>query len=1096
MLAPWMSYEALARYWLTPNEPPVAGTRRAGSLKATGFFFEGMTLDCEGLKLPPVELAEALPQQTLALKTAVHVAKAAGLDPKNFPEGLDRDRVGVFVGVDTDPRAADWAVRWLAPLRAAEALKLRGRLPEAEEGEFLAAARDASGPPLTHSRVLGALGSFTASRLARYLGTGGPAFTLSEEKDSGLRALREAIRFLHDGTLDLAYVGVVDTFGDPKTAALAPKTIWVEGAAGMLLANDRGAALLPPLAELKIDGPSFRLGPLSGLFAVNRSGFYLRHHLLPLGRGHGFCYWVKNQDDPARELSGQGYALKELEGSTPRALTVPPEPVRPDSWFFIRGDDPGQVSENLKLLLELAERHPAPQEFQFLPWRFKAEQGELSGKPALAILAKSVHELNALAKKALAGEFADDPKPRLFKAQPQPLSGKTMFLFPGSGAVYKGLGRNLCLAFPDIASVLERESERPRDIFQPELFWEPNLRRPALRESVLCQCLFGVMAYRVLSKLGISPDFLGGVSVGEATALLASGIWPGLLQMYLDFKGSPLWNGELTPPDFRILRSYWSWPPHKALKWSAGVFQKSAAQVEKAIDKLAPAMRRRAYLLIEYTADECLCGGESEAFQALAQQLDCPYTPLDDCPALHMAAAGPARDQFLEFQRRETAAIPGTEFYSTYRGAPVQQDSASVAEAVALQFMNPVRFPRMIERAWQDGARFFVELGPGATVSRMVKSILGSKPHLAQSIAATPVDEGWAGISRVVAELFLSGYPLVPEDIIPCPSPPREDGVRVPISLDPPQLAWPAAPHPERAGEMAARPGAPPAPSDASDYLSWLQEETAGAGGTAGAAGTAGQVGVPGQPGAAGAAGAPARGGASAAGQAPPPPGPTAGSPAGSKPGAPSPGADAIPGPQGFPRPPLASPPFPERTGPQGPKGPPSDGPRRPGQILGRPGLRTVEIPPNPRMLAKAQARMGGGRTVVEISQSAGARRAFEAAKASLFPDRPGPSASPPAGPQEPRTAEILGLRPREPGEAGQRQGPARAPAQGAAQGPAIPGAPSASHAPPFPPQALAPAPEEAFPEAFKQGSAVADAPPETIGLPDRGSIPAHPKTP
>ncbi|MDR2199802.1 MAG: hypothetical protein LBR53_10185 [Deltaproteobacteria bacterium] len=826
VLAPWPSYESLARYWLTPEEPPMASGRRMGSLKATGFFFEELSLDASNLKLPPLELKEALPQQTLALKVMIHVLRAAGLAPGKFPEGVDPSRVGVFLGLKTDPRAADYALRWLGPERALESLERQNPLGRDEREAFKEKLLENSPPPLTRARVLGALGSLAASRIARWLRVGGPAFTLTDERDGGVRALKEAARFLSAGELDLCLVGVVDTFGDPRTQVFSPRSVWVEGAAGMLIGTPKMAERLTPLADLLLTGQDFQAGPLSGLFQINRSGFYLRHHLRPLGRGKGLRYYLRDQGDPPREFSGPGYVLTECASRAPRALAVPPEPSRPDIWFFLRAEDEGDLVKKLDLLDELAEAAKEPGDFKSLPLKYRARAGA-GGKPALAILARSRFELLGALKKARLKETdPTDPRPRILRAPEKKLLGKTALMFPGAGNHYKGLGRALSLAFPQAVSELENACARPKALFQPELFWEPGHQKPGLREGLIAQCLFGALCQRVLQSLGVFPDMLLGYSLGESALIVSSGLWPDMDSLRDDLFSSPLFETDLAGP-LRSARAYWKWPENKPLKWAARTIPRALEKIEKAMRRLKPSSARRVWPLIVNTPEECLVGGEEKAVLELSGLLDVQGAALDELPALHSPAASPVAAAYRAFNTRRIGKVENLALYSSYFLRPLAADSKDVAESLTAQALNRCDFPALIERAYQDGARFFIETGPGAGLARMVKSILKGKPHLAQSVAATPADEGWPGLSRLLAELWLAGRPLDPEALLPRAASLPPEGVLVTINLAPPKLAWPAPPEGaplSPAAPSALRGGAVGAPPE--DYLAWLDRES------------------------------------------------------------------------------------------------------------------------------------------------------------------------------------------------------------------------------------------------------------------------------
>src|SRR5262249_31389798 len=162
-------------------------------------------------RIPPAELREMLPQQTLALLSAAAALADAGRSDES--EEL-RLRTGVFLGINLDPNTTNFCLRWSL-----------GELAE----------RDACTPPLSADRTMGALGSIAASRVARAFHFGGPSFTISSEESSGAQALAAAVRALRRGEVARALVGAVDLAGDPRALATASATVPGEGAACVAL---------------------------------------------------------------------------------------------------------------------------------------------------------------------------------------------------------------------------------------------------------------------------------------------------------------------------------------------------------------------------------------------------------------------------------------------------------------------------------------------------------------------------------------------------------------------------------------------------------------------------------------------------------------------------------------------------------------------------------------------------------------------------------------------------------------------------------------------------------------------------------------------
>ncbi len=128
-------------------------------------------------RLPPAQIQEMLPQQLLMLNTACAAADMVGKN--KLPAST-----GIYIGLGLDCHTGHFFVRW-------------------QQG-------DVRWPPLTYGRTLGALGSIVASRIARVLACNAPAFTVSSDASSGLKACALACAALHAREITTAIVGAVD----------------------------------------------------------------------------------------------------------------------------------------------------------------------------------------------------------------------------------------------------------------------------------------------------------------------------------------------------------------------------------------------------------------------------------------------------------------------------------------------------------------------------------------------------------------------------------------------------------------------------------------------------------------------------------------------------------------------------------------------------------------------------------------------------------------------------------------------------------------------------------------------------------------------
>src|SRR5271156_5387353 len=101
--------------------------------------------------------------------------------------------------------------------------------------------------------------------------------------------------------------------------------------------------------------------------------------------------------------------------------------------------------------------------------------------------------------------------------------GKLAFLFPGQGSQYCGMGRDLSEAFAESRQVFD-EANAALGFSMSDMCYTASLEELKQTENTQPAMLtVSVAAYRALEKRGIRPDFVAGHSLGEYSALVASG---------------------------------------------------------------------------------------------------------------------------------------------------------------------------------------------------------------------------------------------------------------------------------------------------------------------------------------------------------------------------------------------------------------------------------------------------------------------------------------------------------------------------------------------------------------------------------------------
>ena len=153
-----------------------------------GFLDELDRFDAGFFRIPPREARQLDPQQRLLLDAGWESLEDAGIAPDSLREAP----TGVFVGV----MGCDYA------FRTAHHLDLASVDPYMLSGNDL---------------------SFTAGRVAYYLGLQGPAMAVATACSSSLVSLHLAIQALHAGECELALAGGVNVILDPVTAIMLSK---------------------------------------------------------------------------------------------------------------------------------------------------------------------------------------------------------------------------------------------------------------------------------------------------------------------------------------------------------------------------------------------------------------------------------------------------------------------------------------------------------------------------------------------------------------------------------------------------------------------------------------------------------------------------------------------------------------------------------------------------------------------------------------------------------------------------------------------------------------------------------------------------------
>ena len=588
-----------------------------------------LELSVRGLGFPPADLRHALPQQLLVLRAAQRLKPAL--------DGLDRSRVGVFIGADVDPAGARHGCRW--------------RLDRWLQHASTAAERNSVVPALEAAGVLGTMPNMPANRINSALDLGGAGLVLSDGESSGRWALSLAADAIARGELDAALVGAVDAaggaFGDDPDRADAVVLLLI--VAGAHVGNR------PVLAHL-----------------------------------------ARDAHDPA------------------------PPPRTP--WA-----DAGVARELLDIgVATLCCHHGLQPGAPALPWAKAERVCRVHGWTVTAQWPAVGTSDEMLAQLVIAPEPAKAAKPV------EPL-GEVAFVFTGAAAAYPGAGRSLWLGIPALGADLAARAPRIAADIPRLVSGEPL----SLLDQLQLATLLSQSHARLLTSLGVVPAAMLGLSSGETNALLASGAWSDPDELFAAVSESGMYDLHLAG-EHRALRASWGIGAHEPVDWRCYRVLHPVAELRTAIAATtARAPRDVVRLLIVHHGRDVVIGGTDAACRALIAQLGARATPLGHDLLVHCPELDPFAAEWYAVHHRATRAIAAPRLYANAINAPFVPTSERCAELLLAQARDTAVFDATVERAYADGVRVFIELGPRAACTNWIGEILGTRPHCAVSLDGT-----------------------------------------------------------------------------------------------------------------------------------------------------------------------------------------------------------------------------------------------------------------------------------------------------------------------------------------------------------------------
>ena len=286
---------------------------------------------------------------------------------------------------------------------------------------------------------------------------------------------------------------------------------------------------------------------------------------------------------------------------------------------------------------------------------------------------------------------------------------KAALLFPGQGAQYVGMGKDLYDSyiivkqlFDEAASVLDWDVREVCFTDSHALINQTRYTQAALFTT-------NYAIYKVLEANGLKADAMLGFSLGEYDAITASGA--------LDFKTA------LTLVDKRA-----TYMEEAANKNPGGMSAVIGLGIEE-IKAVCEAISEESHLPVEVANDNCegqvTIAGVKEALELASLKLKEAgakrVLPLKVSGDFHSSLMEEAKEKLAKELVTLDFKEPQVEVISNVSAGPMNREE--IIENIPLQVVKGVRFRESIHYLVSQGFDTFIEVGPKCTLSNLVKKM-------------------------------------------------------------------------------------------------------------------------------------------------------------------------------------------------------------------------------------------------------------------------------------------------------------------------------------------------------------------------------------